>query len=227
MTTPGIDLAAPCGVRGYFTTGTNNYSFTRFCGTSHAAPAVSAGVALLRQVLQDRGWNSVLNNARYLMTQAMVFGDGSDGSSSGTSAQVNSLVGYGRARYQAPFTGSLTAPWSWAARTAVVPQGQTYTVTINNGNPLGTSFAQYKIVMAFFNNVVASDIVLEVVDTCPPGGGTQVIGSDWSFNLRKRVYLTGSQFHNRCLEARAIALETPSQGKRVYMALMRHSGWPM
>jgi len=69
-----------------------------------------------------------------------------------------------------------------------------------------------------------NDIVIQVYDTCPPGGGEELIATDDSYAPRKRIHLLEDEIGGRCLEMRAYAYDVPSNGKIVYSADYYHSG---
>ena len=106
--TAGSDIAAPVCRDWLYDAGL--FGYTSRCGTSISTPIVSGAAGLLRNALNAVGWSG--NNARALMTNLMLSGDGSDGTAAGIlNFTLSSKVGYGRLRLHRPY--DLVGPWGW------------------------------------------------------------------------------------------------------------------
>jgi len=225
VTTPGIEMSAPGPVRLLYGMGTNDYVAATISGCSFATPVVTGSAALLRNAFNDIGWSG--NNARALMVNMMVMGDASDGTANGMlNAQVSNLSGYGRLRMHWPSATNLTNPWGWGWRDFVIRQGEEVRWNVWTSGPESSSITGWKWAFLWFEDHLAStsDIIIDVLDTCPAGGGEVVVSADDSFSLRKRIRLTQSSIGGRCLVMRARALQTPTAGTRVWSADYFHSG---
>ena len=220
--TAGIEIAAPV-CRDLLFTSADGYGAV--CGTSISAPIVSGSAGILRSALNSVGWSG--NNARALFVNLMLSSDGSDGTANGVLAStLSSKVGNGRLRLHRPY--DLVGPWGWGWRSFVIHQGETVSWPVGTTGPESSSVTQWKWAFQWFENDMtsSSNIVIYVVDTCPPGGGSTWIAGDYSYGLRKKVRLSQSQISNRCLEMRAVAISAPPEGKEVWSADYFHSGDP-
>lgn len=218
--TAGVDIAAPGHISEYFTYGEDNYgSFDRW-GTSYSAPAVTAGAGLLREALEEVGWT--YDDARALMTNLLLLGDRSDGTSDGyKETGVSDLSGLGRLKLHWPDGENMTSPWHWAWKWVTIEDGETITWELNDGDPLSSNVEVWKWVAHWFDDDLTSvsDITISVYDTCPDDGGSdEYIAGDASFAIRKQVRLKGEDVAGRCLELRAKAYDVPPGGIALYSA---------
>ncbi|MCP4674783.1 MAG: S8/S53 family peptidase [Deltaproteobacteria bacterium] len=226
-TTAGIDIAAPGHYRLHFTDGTDTYSFTEIWGCSMATPIVSGAAGMLREVMNDLGWDG--NDAKALMVNLMLLGDASDGTAGGHSyTRVSTKTGYGRLHMHYPSDDNLESPWDWSWRSFVMNEGDRISWPVGDGTPLSHEITDWKWAFLWFESALdsTSDIVIAVWDTCPPGGGEEIVAIDPSFSLRKRIRLDDSDTEGRCLEMRAYAYLAPPEGTRVWSADYFHSGDP-
>ncbi len=218
-----------------------------FIGTSFAAPAVAATAGLLREAFNTIGWN--LNDARTLLVNMILLGDGyQDYAGIKTSFGMDVRSGAGRVHAHAPITGDMVSPWGWGWHVARLGPGQVLTFPVWDAGPEDPNVQQWKGAMTWLepsspgsgSTIPVADIVLEVWDTCAPGGAVSV-SSDYSFDIRKRLSLTHSQIvlptRSRCLEGRVRVFDVPAgspnplaptqpRTRDVYVADYFHSGNP-
>lgn len=157
----------------------------------------------------------------------MLSADGSTGFGSARNAKgLSHYVRYGRLRHHRPFESTLVAPWGWGWRTQVLMQGQQLQWTVGDSGQESSSIAQGKWAFLWFDSNLqsTSNIVIQVVDTCPQGGGEALVAWDYSHGLRKAIRLSQADISGKCLEMRAIALSTPFGGTRFWSADYFHSG---
>jgi hypothetical protein len=111
--------------------------------------------------------------------------------------------------------------WSTAARP---PPWVSWTV--GNSYPESSAITDWKWAFTWKETDLdkVADIVIEVVDTCPAGGGEEVIISDPSFDLRKALRLEARDIGGKCLEMRAYGMSVPVAGRTAYSADYFHSG---
>ncbi|MDO8435441.1 MAG: S8 family serine peptidase, partial [bacterium] len=80
-------------------------------GTSFSAGVLAGAVAVVRNAYGPLGWQS---NARIVMTDQMLFGDGwNSDTGNKMSAGGSPRTGYGRVKFHYPSNNNLTAPWGW------------------------------------------------------------------------------------------------------------------
>jgi hypothetical protein len=227
QTAAGVDLMAPYDVSLYFTTPPASYgAWTAwFGGTSYAAPAVAGGAALLREVFESTSWGGA-TDARILQVEMLLLGDRLFGSSWPGTWGLSAQTGYGRLRMHWPDSADLTAPWGWGDRTVSITNQQGVSWTVGNSYPESSAITDWKWAFTWkeTNLDKVADIVIEVVDTCPAGGGEQLIMADYSFDFRKALRLEASQIRGKCLEMRAYGMSVPSAGRTAYSADYFHSG---
>ena len=228
-----VDLTAP-GERRFWFTGTSTYSDTYDVerGTSFATAVVSGSAAAMRQIMYDQGWSS--SNARQLMANLLLLGDGLRGRSSSYyyNYSVDRNTGFGRLRAHWPSSTSLTAPWGWGTRRFDLNEGETATYTVGGTGPESSLITGWKwaIVIKDLSPIGVydsspSDVIVRVVDTCPPGGGSPVVvrTSATSDIYRKRIRLSQAEISGRCLQMEVEAVDSP-HGVRIYSADYYHGG---
>ncbi|MCG8425613.1 MAG: S8 family serine peptidase [Proteobacteria bacterium] len=222
----GVDLSAP-GLWSYnFTNAPASYNTTwRISGTSFASPAVAGSGALLRDEFNTRGWG--VNNARVLFINLLTMGDTWDhNTGADRSSGVSDVSGYGRFNLHRPSGTDLAGPWGWGWRYFTIHDGETHKFTVWDAAAESPLVTQTKWAVTWFesNPNSVADIVIKLVNTCPPGGGQVTVGLDYSFDLRKSVSLDQSQIGGRCLEMQVIGIDVPPGGRTVYSADYFHSG---
>lgn len=227
QTTPGVDLSAPGCIQGYFLGGTDDYSFLSRCGTSYAAPTVAGGLLLLKDAMEKKGW-STPGIPRRLMTNVFLFGDSFDGSATGTTDNVDHRVGYGRARFFAPESWSLTAPWHWSSGTRTIEDNQIVEIDIDGADPLSSNVEQVKVAFSWTDRYLyhAADIAISLWDVCPSSGSEELLETDFTYALRKQIQLE-DDLAGRCLQLRVQGVDVPDGEKTAYFAVMYHGGDPM
>jgi len=218
-TTPAVDIVAPSYIGGYFTDGQTGTSLTERSGTSYAAPAVGAAAGQLREIMNLIGWDG--DDARALMVNLLLQGDGYRGLFSSVRDEVTPDSGYGRLRLHGPKGFSMDAPWGWGYRDFVLTEGNKKTYTVGDSGPEGSNINVWKWAILWYEDdfSAVSDVGLKVFNTCPAGGGNPVlVDQDLSWNLRKSVILTDQEIHGKCLEMHVIAYDTPPGGVRIWSA---------
>jgi hypothetical protein len=223
---PALGLVAPGEWSYNFTTAPSGYNTSGFIwGCSFAAPAVAGAAALMREALNAAGHPA--NNARALMTNLFLLGDGWDfDAGSQTSIYVSDASGYGRVRLHRPY--ALQSPWGWGTTWFTIQNGQTVSWTVGDANAESALVSQWKWAFTWFESNLdgVADIVISVVDTCPAGGGEALVLRDYSTSLRKRIRLSQSLISGKCLTMRAYGLSVPTGGRVVYSADYFHAGDP-
>lgn len=240
------DLSAPAFWTYSYRPGLHDFSTAEgFIGTSFASPAVAATAGLMRESFNAIGWN--LNDARVLMVNMLLLGDGyQDHANARISMGVDVRSGAGRVHAHGPL--DLVAPAGWGWHVARLGPGQVYTFPVWDSGPEDSDVQQWKCALTWLepsgpgvgSTIPVADIVLEVWDTCAPGG-PQSVNADYSFDIRKRISLSHSQIittsHARCLEGRVRAFDVPINSpnplapmqprtREIYVADYFHSGNP-
>lgn len=190
-------------------------------GTSYASPFVAGTIGLLRDALDRNNWGYSADVGGRLVAAAGLLGDRWIGPAATTRSNnaTGHRAGFGRFRGHFSDGVSLSSPWNWRMGNFTVTASSTDVMTYSL--PSGTT--QFKMVIAWFDDDMqdASDIVLRVKNTCPSGGGTSTLGSDMSFNLRKRVSFTHPS--SACLSLETTAYHIPNGESRiVYYAYYHH-----
>lgn len=223
-----VDIMAPGAINWYFTTGTDNYGNNSFWGTSYAAPIISGIAGLTREWMNDIGWGWVAANARLVLTNLMVMGDGYAGllgSPSGEYRQtVSKWSGYGRMRAHMNSSSSLGSGTGWRTGYHWLSTGGVHYYRFPN-NPQSTNINGVKVAVAWYDADFqgVGDLKVEIVDRCPPGGGEVPIKAAVSNQtMRKRVQLwEDGNIHNRCLYLRIEALN--ANAEMYYFAMYTYS----
>ncbi len=238
----GVALTAPMLLTQTPDRGPNSYqSVQNSNGTSFSAAVTSGAALLVRQALFNQYDASM--SMRRVLTNMLLMGDGMNsylgypGQLAEIPHGVSEQVGYGRLRAHWPSSADLTAPWGWGDRQFVAPAGVAVRWPVETAAAEDPAVTQWKWATAIFPNnldAVDTDYVIEVVDTCAPvqGGGTteQVVDSDYSFDIRKRIQLTHEKICPpdrptcRCLEMRLTVFGAPAGGTMFYSADYYHSG---
>ena len=204
-----------------------------WAGSSLASPAVAGAATLLLAHFRDAGSASG-SNARRFAAHMMLLGDAWDGADvvvpGGTQYMANGpnpKSGFGRLRMRAPYAPvtNLVGPYHWGSNVATVLPGSTYSFAINGAGPEPAGPTEFKVVAHWTPTDLnsTSDIVLELWNTCPAGGGAAVkLQHNWTYDYRKRIRRTN--IAGNCLEVRVIPYSVPAQGETVYIAYLYHSG---
>ena len=227
--TAGVDLLAPGVLRYNFTDADNYNTGAWWAGTSMAAPIASGIAANLRDFYESIGWNGPANEAEPLMINMLVLGDNWDFDiDADRTERISDTSGFGRLKVHFPSGASLNGPWGWGWRSEHLDQGETKTWTVGGSGAESTAVDEFKWAVTWFDPDMndASDVVIQLWNTCPSGGGQQLVAWDMTYNLRKSVHLLGEDIGNRCLEMRAIAYDTRPGGVWIYSADYWHSGDP-
>jgi len=225
---PLVDIMAPGAINWYFTTGTNNYANDSSWGTSVAAPIISGIAGLTREWMNDIGWGWVAANARLVLTNLMVMGDGYAGllgSPGGEYRQtVSKWSGHGRMRAHMRHPDSLGPGTGWRTGYHWLSTGGVHYYRFPN-NPQSTDINGVKAAVAWYDADFqgVGDLKVEIVDRCPPGGGEDLVKPAVSSQtMRKRVQLwEDGNIHNRCLYLRIEALN--ANAEMYYFAMYTYS----
>jgi len=229
----GVGLLAPGCFDDLYkkVSGVNTYTDSA-CGTSLASPVVAGMVGLMRNAWWTVGWPR--NDARLMMTNALLMGDSWDGSTVRTgSAPMDWVAGAGRPRIHWPSNVDLVTPWSWGQRSFVIHNNETVVIPVNGGSVMPASATQWKWAVAYtWNDPSAGagglqnvpDVDFYVDDIC--GGVTTNLYSDIGYDVRSRFRLTQSQIAGHCLQMRAFGYSVPPLGVTIYSADYYHSGDP-
>ncbi|MCC6900735.1 MAG: hypothetical protein IT377_17275 [Polyangiaceae bacterium] len=228
-TTYGIDLVAPGRLTSWFShTGSTGYASTEpaAAGCSVASPVVAGAVGALRNSFQAVGWPT--QYAEGLMVNMLALGDGWDADTGQKrNVYMSNLSGAGRIRMHWPSAQNLTSPWGWGWRSFTIHQGETVKWPVWDSGPESSAVQQWKWAAFWMesdlNNV--ADIDFQVVNTCPPGGGTTPVRGDASRSLRSHFMLLQSEISGRCLEMQAYGYYVPPEGRVVWSADYFHSGY--
>lgn len=227
----GVGLIVPgCYSFGYNMTGSMSNYGIEACGTSFAAPAVSGLLGIMRHAWWQAGFAK--NDARMMMTNALLLGDGWNGATIQQKG-LHPVTGAGRPRLHWPSNSDLVAPWGWGQRVITIHQGETITWPVGNGGPMSPSVTLWKWATLYtwtdpaggaggLSNV--PDIDFYVDDTC--NGTTITIDHDTSRDTRARFRLTKERISGKCLRMRAYGHSIPPGGATFYSADYFHSGDP-
>ncbi|MBX3274567.1 MAG: S8 family serine peptidase [Sandaracinaceae bacterium] len=224
------DIATPMRYRYFYQSPPFGYDSANWSGTSLAAPAAAAALAMLRQQFASIGWPN--SDARLLHVHGLLMGDSYHADLGFDEPRgLDRRSGSGRAHFHYPYSPSLVWPWGWGWHIFDIGPGQSVEFPIGGGGPLSSSIRQWKGAMLWREvyDASAPDIVFEVRDHCPSGGGGPVvIASDWSYDYHKRIELGQGLITNRCLHYRVRVLSMAGANtRRVYVAQYFHSGDPV
>lgn len=213
-----ISLMAPQDVNYRFGSGgTASYDTSNQSGTSFAAPIIGGLAGATREFMSSYAFSN-WDQAGAVMANTFLHGDGYSGSFTPTgnfNYTVGERSGYGRAL--AVYPGDLGPDSEWESVSDTAFHGLTDAFAVNGGSPIPTSVNGIKIALFYtdadYQNV--PDIQLQLVDTCPSGGGEVVVQSTFE-HLRERIRLEGPDIHGRCLEVRVRGLSVPVPYGRDY-----------
>jgi hypothetical protein len=225
---PLVDIMAPGAINWYFTTGTDNYANDSSWGSSVAAPIISGIAGLTREWMNDIGWGWVAANARLVLANLMVMGDGYAGYLGTPAGEYSSTVskwsGYGRMRSHMRHPDSLGSGTGWRTGYHWLSTGGVHYYSLPN-NPQSTDIKGVKAVVAWYDADFQGigDLEVQIVDLCPPGGGEDVIKeAAYNQTMRKRIQLwEEDDIHGRCLYLRIEGLNASSE--KYYFAMYTYS----
>lgn len=214
---PGIDFVAPENTLGRFAwlpDGGLGYSDDTFSGgTSFSTPVVTAGVGLLRQALSQY---SDISNAREMMANALLLGDGWDATCSTCATPMtlgrSPLSGVGRFAVRWPGRQDLAAPFQWSWRAGQLGPGIDVHWPVFPTNPGGnvpaqlpSQFTEWKWAAVQTPRDLNQVPLLEfrVEDNCSgdPAGGT-LITHTTSYDVRSLIRLKPSDVAGKCPDMR-------------------------
>lgn len=212
----GENIAVPTiGLTGYYvvrlhytggTTGFASFPSVAASGNSFSSPLIASIGGLTRQWLS--GFGSIANAAWATQINMLLMGDGRCGVDCPSYALVDSSFGYGMPKFFEPTVNYLGTTFGWGTRSDTISQGEVVQWTVNTAGPEPTSVTGWKWALAIDTGAITGypKLSVSVVDTCPPGGGTQVVRTALNQGLRYRVILQNGPnlIHNRCLEMRVV-----------------------
>jgi hypothetical protein len=227
-----VGLVAPGHLKYPYGAGPNAYH-PGWPGSSLAAPAVAGAATLLLEHFRDAGSASGSDSRRF-MAHMFLLGDSWDGQPVGApggtvymAAGPNRYSGFGRLRMRAPFAPAvnMTGPYLWGSSALSITSGNTASIAVGGTGPEPSGPTEFKVVAHWTPNDLnySADIVLELWNTCPAGGGAPVrIAQNISYDYRKRIRRT--DIGGQCLEIRVIPFSVGPIGQTVYVAYLYHSG---
>ncbi len=223
---PLVDLVAPGDIISHFSNGTNQYSTTQVEGTSFAAPAVAALVGLTREWSRDIGWTSTPNEAGLLAASALLYGDGFNSISSPDNCSTinhpsdyfidetisSYSTGYGRVKAHFSSPNDMGNGHTWKTRSTKVYQGGTVSWNVGSSSPDYAHGFKASLIWrdSDFQNI--PKIQLSVYNTCPSGGGEELVKSAHLYAMRQRLILYPSEINGKCLQVRVKGLNVPPGG---------------
>jgi len=188
--------------------GTNNYKDV--AGTSFAAPVIAGVAGLLADWVHDRGGFGVLGNDPYFYRTFISWMADGRGDFDGTPVEWNSTIdshfGFGNVRFAD--VDNLGAGSGFGLRRVTLAQNSTLEWWVGSSSPKSTSINGWKFAALVDLNDYAGapDIKIELIDTCPPGGGTTVLKTATRNALKYRLRLYDSElatkFWGRCTKVR-------------------------
>ncbi|GEM_PF-2450475 len=220
----GIDVLAPAHISYHFAAGTNGYDATYSNangGTSYSTPIVSGTAALVKEHLMD--WLGLGEPGR-IASALLAMGDGMDGGGSIGEPRADDFSGFGRLVAHTD-GASFEGPWGIGSYAVNLSQGETVTLdVVHNGGPsVPSDLTEFRTAALWYEDDLndTSDILLEVWDTCAPGGAVR-LAQDQSYDLRKGIAI-GSWAAGRCLQVRLIGFDLPGGSKTVYTSWQYHT----
>jgi hypothetical protein len=207
-TTATVDLMAPYNIQYTLGTGTVGY-LGSISGTSFSAPILAGTAATMKSMLHSTGLNS---HARAVLGTMLLFADRSNGTTvNGISSSMSAHAGAGRARAHVLSSSYLGAPWGFGHAEPFLANGDTWTVQHEGPGPESSAVTMLRWIVAPLDAFSGdSDFVIELWDTCPSGGGPDLLlASDQTFNQVKRIEVPGALYGGRCLEARIRVFVAP------------------
>jgi hypothetical protein len=214
LTTNGsnIELVAGAGSAGYTNAGG---------GTSLAAPQVAGAAGLTYDWIYGRGGLNGLESYPYsIRALLLTMGDGRNSSGTHTYT-VDDDFGYGNLRW-VDLDTEIGSGGGWGIRRLVLDDGDVAQWPIGSSGPESSSVRGWKFAAIIAANQYGGspDMLYELVDTCPSGGGEVVVRSSNSRHpLKARLRMRGSEmtsmFHGRCLNVR-VTVESASSSFPLY-----------
>lgn len=200
-------------------------------GTSFAAPIVAGTTLLMAQSMSPT--TGSIPWPGQTISNMLLLGDAA-GPSGSVPIGLSPQFGFGRMRASTASSAILTAPWGWGSRTITGGTGARY-FTVGSTGPESPLTQEWRWVTASFENdlnYLTNDYTIRVADTCPPGGGWEVVAADESFDPRKRIQLNHDQICPpgrptcRCLEMNVMVHNVGPLGLAIHSSDFFHSGDP-
>lgn len=221
---PGVVTLFPDITRVAGTVPPDRFSATSSTGTSWSAGLVAGGFALQTEAFRE-AYGGLGPRGGIGLAAALLGGDAWGAATNTRVMPPDARSGFGRYRAIAPDT---LAGSGWGFRGGWMSPG-TYEFTVNTAGP-ETGVRQWRWVALHIGermDAVSGDFVIEAVDSC---NGNAVVASDYSFNLRKRIWLDHAAIcpsgapSCRCLVMRFTILAPAGATAQFYMADFFHSG---
>jgi subtilisin family serine protease len=227
QTHTAISFVAPAFLTGLFRQYSSLYDTAGRHGTSYAAPLAAGAAGLLRQAFNFEGAEG--NNAGVLKVNMLLLTDSYNFEQDAkTTAGTSPVSGAGRLRMHTPSDDSLVSPWTWGYDYFTVYPGPPIVRPVHDGGPIPSGVTQWKWAVFWEESNLNSvaDITIEVFDDCHPTKQVIPGGSDWSYNLVKKISLRNSEVPivGKCLMMRIIPVNVPSSGRVLYTADYYHAG---
>ena len=170
------DLAAPGDHSYMYATPPFGYETTSvYAGSSYASPAVAGAAGMLREHFSSLGWTT---NGRVLLANMILMGDSYAFDYGGDRrTRMDPRSGAGRTHMHYPASANLTAPWGWGWHVFNIGNSSTVAFTVWDSGPESPLLRQWKVAMTWKETdyAAAADMILEVYNTCPSGGGPPVL----------------------------------------------------
>lgn len=217
-----VDGVVPGKLTGLLSPPGNSYT-GGLSGSSAAAPVAAGIVGEIRSAFATIGWPNA--DARYMMVNTLLMGDGWDSDSSvQTVSGMSSRSGAGRLKTHWPSSTDLVGSWGWGMRAVTfTSNNQQISWPVGSGGPMPAGITQWKwaVLWTPTNLDDVPDVDFFVDDVCAGGG---VLALDTGYDVRARFRLGQSTISGRCLQMRAVAYSVPSTGVTIYSADYFHSG---
>lgn len=188
-------------------------------GTSFAAPVISGGAGLLRELM-----GPVTHDARMLKALVLVMGDGTGARSAYGGREQGVSEVYGTGKFRAHNLQLLPQPAGYLLTQYHLEEGWVASQPIPpSGGPLPSGVSQIKWA-AYIDQSDLGQVpflFFSLVDTCL---GYGLLAYDWYFGLEKYISLEVASISGICPELRVYGYSVPAGGVQVYNAAYYHGG---
>lgn len=234
---PLVDLIAPMGITHSALhtsdSGEDAYYVPSRWGTCGAAPIVSGIAGQTREWMEDRYWGSCAGHPSCVAVNMFVMADFYSGDvnypHNDYYVTVSRDVGYGRAYSRLPTSDFLgNGWWWWQTGSNVIQDNETQIIPLSYGMQLPTSVEGVKVAIAWFDAAYEdiADLHVELIDTCPAGGGDpDIIKTAVPYQtMRKKLQVKDdADIHGRCLAVRIHGNAVDGNGEKYFFAAYGYS----